>query len=166
MIKEYNIPLDEYPRRCVNQINAWKKQYQEICAAPRLEHTLSREYGSGIMEGIVTDKPYRFGGNVLNDGFITNLPREAVVEVECTADGKGIRGDWHGTLPTQCAALNTTNINPQLLTIEAAFNRKRETVYQAAMLDPHTAAELSIDDIKNMCDELFEAHKEYIGEYK
>ena len=166
LIKEYNIPLDEYPRRCVNQINAWKKQYQEIREMPRLEHSLSREYGSGIMEGIVTDKPYRFGGNVLNDNFITNLPADAVVEVECVADGKGIRGDWHGTLPTQCAALNMTNINPQLLTIEAAFNRKRETVYQAAMLDPHTAAELSIDDIVNMCDELFEAHKDFIGEYK
>ena len=139
---------------------------KDLREMPHLEHSLSREYGSGIIEGIVTGKPYRFSGNVLNDNFISNLPREAVVEVECVADSSGIRGDWHGTFPTQCAALNMTNINPQLLTIEAAFNHKRETVYQAAMLDPHTAAELSIDDIISMCNDLFEAHKEFIGEYK
>ena len=165
LIAEYNIPLDEYPRRCVNQIKNWKAQYQQILQDPHLTHQLSREYGSGIMEGIVLNKPYRFGGNVLNDNFITNLPCEAVVEVPCIADGSSIRGEFVGALPTQCAALNTTNINPQLLTIEAAFNQKRETVYQAAMLDPHTAAELSIDDIIAVCDALFEAHKGMMPEY-
>ena len=165
LIAEYNIPLDEYPRRCVNQINSWKAQYQQILQDPHLTHQLSREYGSGIMEGIVLNKPYSFGGNILNDNFITNLPREAVVEVPCIADGSGIRGEFVGALPIQCAALNTTNINPQLLTIEAAFNHKRETVYQAAMLDPHTAAELSINDIIRMCDDLFEAHGDMLPEY-
>ncbi len=166
LIGEYNIPLDEYPRRCVNQIKKWKEQYQAILANPVQSHTLSREYGSGIMEAIVTNKPYRFGGNVLNDNYITNLPREAVVEVPCIADGNGIRGEFVGKLPTQCAALNMTNINTTLLTVDAAFDRKKETVYQAAMLDPHTAAELSIDDIIKMCDELFAAHGDMLPEYK
>ena len=166
LIEEYNIPLDEYPRRCINQIKKWKAQYEAIAENPLQTHTLSREYGSGIIEGMVLDKPYSFGGNVLNDNFITNLPREAVVEVPCIADASGIHGEYVGKLPTQCAALNMTNINTTLLTVDAAFDRKRETVYQAAMLDPHTAAELSIDDIVKMCDELFEAHGSMLPEYK
>ena len=166
LIEEYNIPLDEYPRRCINQIKKWKAQYEAIAENPIQTHTLSREYGSGIIEGMVLDKPYSFGGNVLNDNFITNLPREAVVEVPCIADASGIHGEYVGKLPTQCAALNMTNINTTLLTVDAAFDRKRETVYQAAMLDPHTAAELSIDDIVKMCDELFEAHGSMLPEYK
>ncbi len=166
LIEEYNIPLNEYPRRCVNHIRKWREQYEAIVRDPVQTHTLSREYGSGIIEGMVLDKPYHFGGNVLNDNFITNLPCEAVVEVPCIADASGIRGEFVGRLPTQCAALNMTNINPTLLTVDAAFDRKRETVYQAAMLDPHTAAELSIDDIISMCDELFEAHGNMLPEYK
>ena len=166
LISEYNIPIDEYPRRCVNQIKKWKDQYKSITENPVQTHTLSREYGSGIMEGMVLNKPYHFGGNVLNDNFITNLPQEAIVEVPCIADGSGIRGEYVGKLPTQCAALNMTNINTTLLTVDAAFDRKRETVYQAAMLDPHTSAELSIDDIIKMCDELFEAHGNMLPEYK
>ena len=166
LIEEYNIPLNEYPRRCVNHIRKWREQYEAIVRNPVQTHTLSREYGSGIIEGMVLDKPYHFGGNVLNDNFITNLPCEAVVEVPCIADASGIRGEFVGRLPTQCAALNMTNINPTLLTVDAAFDRKRETVYQAAMLDPHTAAELSIDDIISMCDELFEAHGNMLPEYK
>ena len=118
-----------------------------------------------FMEGIVTGIPFRFGGNVLNDNFNTNLPAEAVVEIPCIADANGIHGEFVGRLPTQCAALNTTNINPQLLTIEAALTRKKETVYQAALLDPHTSAELSIDDTIRLCDALFEAHGDMIPEY-
>ena len=166
LIEEFNIPIDEYIRRCIDQIKTWKEQYAKILTEPVLSHTATREYGSGIMEAVLTGKPFRFGGNVLNDNFITNLPADAVVEVPCIADSSGIHGDFHGKLPTQCAALNMTNINPQLLTIEAAFNRKRETVYQAAMLDPHTSAELSIDDIIKMCDELFEAHGNMMPEFK
>ena len=166
LIQEFNIPLDEYPRRCIDNIKRWKEQYAELTADTVLTHDISVEYGSSIMEGIETGVPFRFGGNVLNDNFITNLPSEAVVEIPCIADANGIRGDFHGRLPTQCAALNMTNINPQLLTIEAAMTRKKETVYQAAMLDPHTAAELSIDDIIKLCDALFEAHGTMIPEYK
>ena len=118
------------------------------------------------MNAIVTDTPYRIGGNVLNQGFISNLPAEAVVEVPCLVDRNGVQGTYVGPLPTQCAALNMTNINVQLLTIEAALTRKRERIYQAAMLDPHTAAELSIDDIVRMCDDLIAAHGAMLPEYR
>ena len=158
LIDRFNIPLDEYPRRCVVQIERWGKQRDEIMAGGNIEHTRSREYASRIMEAIVTDTPYKIGGNVLNSGLITNLPSDACVEVPCIVDGGGIHPTYVGRLPVQCAAMNMTNINPQLLTIEAAVTGKREHLYQAAMLDPHTAAELSIDDIIAMCDELIEAH--------
>lgn len=168
LIERYNIPLDEYPRRCINQIADWKKQKEELFAEGTITHERSREYASHIMEAIVTDKPYRIGGNVINNGVIPNLPANACVEVPCLVDGNGIHPTFVGELPEQLAAMNRTNINPQLLTIEAARSRRREDIYRAAMLDPHTAAELSLDDIVAMCDQLIEAHqaKGYMLEYQ
>lgn len=166
LIAEYKIPLDEYPRRCINQIAEWKEQYQKLAGDPHLGHELSLEYGSQIIESILTDKPSRIGGNVLNHGLITNLPDDAVVEVPCLVDGNGVQGCYVGALPPQCAAMNMTNVNVQQLTIEAVLTRRRELVYQAAMLDPHTAAELSLDEIVKMCDELFAAHGNMIPEYR
>lgn len=159
LIDRYNIPLDEYPRRCVDQIANWKKQRDELFNGGKITHVRSREYASHIMEAIVTNKPYEIGGNVLNNGLITNLPSNACVEVPCLVNSRGIQPTVIGNLPEVLAAMNRTNINPQLLTIEAAVTGKREAVYQAAMLEPHTASELSIDDIKVMCDALLEAHK-------
>lgn len=131
-----------------------------------LTHERSIEYGSYIIEAMESGKPYRFGGNVRNDGYIRNLPREACVEVPCYADRTGIHPASVGDLPCQLAALNRTNINVQLMTIEAAVTRKKEAIYQAAMLDPHTASELTIDEIVAMCDELIEAHGDYLPEYR
>ena len=158
LIDRYNIPLDEYPRRCINQIEGWKKRRDKLLAGEELEHKRTLEYASYIMEAMVTNKPYKIGGNVLNNGLITNLPREACVEVPCLVDGSGISPTYVGELPPVLSAMNMTNINVQLLTIEAARVQKKEAIYHAAMLDPHTAAELSIDDIKAMCDELYDAH--------
>ena len=165
LVDEYNIPLDEYPRRCINQIADWKKQYRELSNDSHLSHKLTHEYGSGIIEAIYTNKPFQIGGNVLNNGFIPNLPAKAVVEVPCLVDGAGVQGCYVGELPTQCAAFNMTNINVQLLTIEAALTKKRDRIYQAAMLDPHTGSELSIDDIVKMCDELIAAHGDMLPKY-
>ena len=143
----------------MNQIAGWKKQKEEILNGGDINHERSHEYASRIMEAIVTNKPYEIGGNVMNTGgLIENLPHDACVEVPCLVDGHGIHPCRVGKLPVQCAAMNMTNINSQLLTIEAAVTGKMEHVYQAAMLDPHTGAELSIDEIIKMCDELYEAH--------
>ena len=159
LIEKFNIPLDEYPRRCINQINGWQKQYSELMAGGKVEHKRSREYASYIMESIYTNTPYKIGGNVLNRGVITNLPYEACVEVPCLVDGKGIHPTFVGELPLQLAAMNSSNIYPQMLTIEAAHTMKKETIYQAAMMDPHTGAQLSTDEIVALCDELYEAHE-------
>ncbi len=166
LIERYNIPLDEYPRRCVNQIAGWKAEKERILDNGQITHERSGEYASYIMESIVTGNPYKIGGNVLNTGLIDNLPADACVEVPCLIDGKGIHPCHVGKLPVQLAAMNQTNINAQLLTINAAVTKKREDIYMAAMLEPHTAAELSIDDIKAMVDELIEAHGEYMKDYQ
>ena len=165
LIERYHIPLDEYPRRCIHQIEDWKARGHELTKNPYLSHTRSKEYASYIMEAIVTGKPTKIGGNVLNNGLITNLPRNACVEVPCLVDRNGIQPTYIGDLPEQCAALNRTNINVQLMTIEAARTLKKDYIYQAVMLDPHTSAELSIDDIVAMCDDLIEAHGDWLPKY-
>ena len=166
LIEEYNIPLDEYPRRCINQIEGWKKLSKDFVGNKALTHSRTHEYGSYIMNAIATNTPYQIGGNVLNKGLITNLPAKACVEVPCLVDGNGVQGTFVGDLPEQCAALNRLNVNVQILTVDAALELKKDAIYQAAMLDPHTAAELSIDDIRAMCDELIAAHGSYLPKYR
>ncbi|KRE60779.1 alpha-glucosidase/alpha-galactosidase [Paenibacillus sp. Soil750] len=166
LVDRFNIPLDEYPRRCIDQISRWKQMREDLVNDANLTHVRSHEYASYIFEAIETDVPFKIGGNVMNTGLITNLPREAVVEVPCLVDRNGVTPTYVGDLPPQLAALNRTNINTQLLTIEAAITGKREHIYHAAMLDPHTSAELSMDDIIAMCDELIEAHGKWLPEYK
>ncbi len=160
LIEKFNIPLDEYPRRCINQINGWAKQRDEILAGGNVTHSRSQEYASRIIEAVLTDVPYKIGGNVINNGLISNLPKEACVEVPCLVDKSGVHPTYIGDLPLQLAMMNSTNIYTQLLTIQAAVTNDRRTVYQAAMADPHTGAELSTDEIVSMCDELLDAHDE------
>jgi len=158
LVDQFNIPLDEYPRRCRDQISRWATMREDLLKDQSLTHERTHEYGSYIIEAMETDVPYRIAGNVLNNGLITNLPSKAVVEVACLVDRNGVQPTFVGELPPQLAALNQTNINPQILTVEAAFSRKREDIYHAAYLDPHTSAELSLDDIRKLCDDLIEAH--------
>ena len=138
---------------------------QELVEKHDLTHERSKEYASRIMEAMETNVPYKFGGNVMNTGLIPNLPAEAAVEVPCMADKSGVVPTYVGNLPSQCAALNRTNINVQLLTVEAALTLKKDYIYQAALLDPHTASELSIDDIVALCDDLIEAHGSWLPAY-
>ncbi len=166
LIDEFNIPLDEYPRRCVNQIAKWSKQSKELVDNPCLTHERTHEYGSEIMDAITTNVPIKIGGNVLNYGLISNLPDEAVVEVPCLVDAAGVQGCAVGALPEQLAALNRNHINVHLLTIEAAVTGNKDAIYHAAMLDPHTSAELTLDEIRDMCDELIEAHGDMLPEFK
>lgn len=166
LIEAYNIPLDEYPRRCINQIKGWEEEKASILKDGKITHSRSKEYASHIMDAILTNTPYKIGASVLNTGLISNLPSDACVEVPCLVDGSGITPCYVGQLPVQLAAMNMTNINVQLITIEAAQSKKKEHIYQAALLDPHTSAELSIEDIRNMCDELITAHGEFMAMYQ
>lgn len=165
MIEEFNIPLDDYPRRCIKQIADWEKEKESILNDGKITHQRSLEYASYIMEAVVTNIPYKIGGNVINTGLIDNLPSDACVEVPCLVDGSGVTPCHVGRLPIQLAAMNMTNINTQLLTIEAAVTKDRTRIYQAAMLDPHTASELNITDIKSMCDEIIQAHGDFMKDY-
>jgi len=166
LIERYRVPLDEYPRRCVNQIEKWRQMREELTNSVDLTHERTHECASSIMDSIIHDRPYQLGGNVINNGLITNLPSDACVEVPCLVDGNGVQGTHVGALPLQCAAVNTTNINVQLLTIEAALTHKREHIYHAALLDPHTSSELTIDEIRSLVDELMEAHGDYLPKYR
>lgn len=165
-IEKYNIQLDEYPRRCISQIENWDKRKKDLINNEEINHKRTKEYASYIMEAIETGRPYTFGGNVLNTGLITNLPNDCCVEVTCLADKNGITPCYVGELPIQLAALNRTNVNVQLLTVEAALTRNKDYIYYAAMLDPHTSSELSIDDIKNLVDDLIKEHGDWLPKFK
>ena len=166
LIDQLQIPIDEYLRRCVDQIERWETQRDEIVNDGSLEHTRSREYASYIMDAITTGTPTMIAGNVLNKGLITNLPEDCCVEVPCLVDKNGVQPTYVGKLPTQLAALNRTNINVQELTVEAAMTLEKDKIYQAALLDPHANSELSIAEIKAMVDELIAAHGDYLPAYK
>ena len=167
LIDRFNIPLDEYPRRCIRQIAEWDKEYADLSSKGVLPHERSKEYASRIIEAMVTGRPYKLGGNVLNTGgLIENLPREACGEAPCLVDGAGVAPCYVGRLPVQLAAMNQTHVNVHLLTIEAAATKKREHIYHAAMLEPHTAAELSLDDIIRLVDDLIEAHGSWLPQYR
>lgn len=195
LIERYNIPLDEYLARCEAQIAGWDmaQAARERGTAPTeadiraaladidlmptmLEGTVqtilnfdsverSVEYGSLIIHSMETGTPRRIYGNLPNQGVITNLPDDCIVEVPCLVDKNGIQPTHIGRIPPQLAALMQTNINVQSLTVEAALTCQRDHIYHAALLDPHTAAELAIDDIYNMVDELIEAHGDYLPDY-
>jgi len=162
LIDRHFVPLDEYPRRCRSQIAAWEGLRRILVEDPDIEHRPSAEFGAYIMHAMTSDEPYRIAGNVMNDDLITNLPRRACVEVPCLVDRRGVQPCHVGDLPEVCAALNRTNLNPQILTLEAFRTGRRDALYQAAMLDPHTGAELGLDEIVSLCDELIEAHGDWL----
>jgi alpha-galactosidase len=165
LIEEFNIPLDEYPRRCERQIARWDAMREQYEGDSPIEHKRSHEYASRIILGMVTGKPQVIYGNVPNNGLIDNLPDGCCVEVACLIDRNGLQPTAFGKLPVHLAAMMKTNINVQELTVEAALTGKREHIYHAAMLDPHTAAELSLDQIWHLVDDLIEAHGDYLPAY-
>jgi alpha-galactosidase len=166
LVDKFDIALDEYPRRCEEQITEWKREYEGLLNGKGgREHVETEEYAAKMMNAIELDEPIAIHGNVLNHNCITNLPANAVVEIPCMVDGNGIQKCYVGQLPPQCAALNITNINVQLMTIHATVTKDREHIYQAAMLDPRVASEMPIDKIRAMCDELITAHGNLTGMY-
>lgn len=165
LIEKFQIPLDASPERCRKIIEGWEEEKEKILNGGQITHERSKEYASRIMEAVTTGEPVKIAGNVINNGLIENLVPDACVEVPCLVDGEGVHPCKMGRLPVHLAGMNMTNINMQLMAIEAARSRKKEDIYRAAMLDPHTAAELSIDDIRRLCDELIEAHGELMEMY-
>jgi len=165
LIERYNIPLDEYPRRCIAQTKMWKAQAEKLIHNEDLTHTRSNEYAASIIEAIETGKPFSFGGNVMNTGLIDNLPADCCVEVTCLANEGGIQPCHIGALPHQLAALNMHQISVHQMAVDAALTGKKDYIYQAAMLDPHASAELTIDEIRAMVDDLIEAHGDWLPKY-
>ncbi len=166
LIDEYRIPINEYITRCEDQIAGWDAMKQKILDDGKVAHTRTTEYGSRIIEAILTGVSFEFGGNVLNEGVITNLPYNACIEVKCIADGNGVQKTFLGKLPPQLAALNRTHINVHELVIQAFVQKRKDHVYQAALLDPHTASELSIEDTRAMVDELITLHGDWLPEMR
>jgi len=174
LITRFNIPLDEYVRRCEAQIAGWEALRAELESSDRplrqaqgklLEITRSVEYGSQIIHSVETGSPRVIYGNVSNEGLIDNLPQACCVEVPCLVDKNGVQPTRVGALPPHLAALIQTNVNVQALTVEAALTHKREAIYHAAMLDPHTSAELTLDQIWALVDDLIEAHGDWLPAY-
>jgi alpha-galactosidase len=168
LIERFAIPLDEYPRRCERQIAEWDalRERLERDGSAALAPEASVEFGAHIIRACETGEPFAFHGNVPNayDGgrLIENLPEDCCVEVPCVATARGIEPRPVGALPRHLAALVQTNVNVQGLTVEAALTGRREPAHHAAMLDPHTAAELSLDEIRRLVDALLEAHGDWI----
>jgi alpha-galactosidase len=163
LIARFNIPLDEYIRRCEEQIANWDAMQVDFENRDKpIKVERSGEYGSLIIHSMETGEPCVIYGNVLNHGLIDNLPQGCCVEVPCLIDKNGIQPTHIGALPPHLAALIQTNINVQALTVEAALTGRREHIYHAAMLDPHTAAELDLDQIWALVDELIAAHSDWL----
>ena len=165
LIDQFQIPLDASPERCRKIVEGWEAEKERILNGGKATHKRSNEYAARIMDAVITGNPDKIAGNVINKGLIDNLVPDACVEVPCLVDGEGIHPCHMGRLPVHLAGMNMTNINMQLMAIEASRSRKIEDIYHAAMLDPHTASELSIDDIRSLCDELIEAHGDMMSMY-
>ncbi|MCY4542574.1 MAG: alpha-glucosidase/alpha-galactosidase [Rhodobacteraceae bacterium] len=162
LIRQFGIPLDEYKARCIEQIAKWQEQARVYRESDRIEIDSSGEYASDIINSAVTGTPSIIYGNVANTGLIATLPNNATVEVACLVDGNGIQPTHAGALPPQLTALIRTNLNVQELTVAALTEESREHIYHAAMMDPHTAAELDLDQICLLVDKLLEAHADWL----
>jgi alpha-galactosidase len=158
LIEEFNIPLDEYPTRCIEQIAEWKEQAAQLQASDKISVEPSNEYAATLMNSIITGEPSTIYGNVINNGAIPALPKNCAVEVPCMVDSNGIAPTIIGDMPPQLIAMIRTNTNVQELVVAALMGENREHIFHAAMFDPHTAAELDVRQIRAMTEELIAAH--------
>ena len=165
LIEKFNIPLDEYPRRCEKQMADWAAELQRIETQHDIEIKQSREYAASIINSLATGEPSVIYGNVLNNGLIDNLPQNCAVEVACLVDRNGVQPVKFGNVQPQLAALMRTNVNVQQLTVEALMTENPEYIYHAAYLDPHTSAELDLDQIHDLVDDLRRAHGDWLPKF-
>jgi alpha-galactosidase len=165
IIEKFGIPLDEYPKRCLEQIEEWQNQLEEFTSEKKIEVLNSVEYASQIINSVWTDNPSTIYGNISNKGFIPDLPEGCAVEVPCIVDAQGIHPNRVTDIPPQLIAIMRSNINVQELTVKALVAQDRQYVYHAAMMDPHTGAELDLEQIWQMVDELLDAHEDWLPEF-
>ena len=165
LIEKFGIPLDEYPKRCVEQVEEWQNQLEEFTSKDKIDVPNSVEYASQIINSVWTGNPSTIYGNVSNKRFIPDLPDGCAVEVPCLVDATGIHPNQVTDIPPQLTAIMRSNINVQELTVEALISQDRQYVYHAAMMDPHTGAELDLEQIWLMVDDLLEAHKDWLPEF-
>jgi alpha-galactosidase len=165
LIESFGIPLDEYPKRCIEQVARWKDDAQAFRDAKTIAVKASHEYASSIVNSVWTGEPSVIYGNQRNNGCITSLPDDCAAEVPCLVDDRGIQPTFVGELPPQLTALIRTNINVQELTVRALMTENREHIYHAAMMDPHTAAELDLQQIWDLTDDLLAAHDGWLPEF-
>jgi alpha-galactosidase len=165
LIEKFGIPLDEYPKRCIEQIDRWKGQAEAYRSAEKIEVKQSKEYASSIINSVWTGEPSVIYGNVRNNGCITSLPANCAAEVPCLVDHNGIQPTYVGDLPPQLTALMRTNVSVQELTVQALMTENREHIFHAVMMDPHTAAELDLDQIWSLTEDLLTAHSVWLPEW-
>jgi alpha-galactosidase len=165
LITQFNIPLDEYPTRCIEQVADWKEQATQMTASGSVEVSKSHEFAAELMNAIKTDTPYVIYGNLPNAGQIPQLPTGAAVETPCLVDANGVQPSVINDIPPQLTALMRTQINVQELTVRALVDENPEHIYHAAMMDPHTAAELDMRQIRSMVDDLLIAHRDWLPDW-
>jgi len=165
VIDKYKIPIEEYIDRCKSNIKLWEELEKDMTPIYNQPLKRSNEYASYIMDGVINNNKITINANVMNDGYIENLPSNCCVEVPCLINSDGYAPQIYGKLPEHLAALMRTNINVHILTAEAAITKKREHIYHAALLDPLTSANLTIDEIYSMTDKMIEAHSKYLPNY-
>jgi alpha-galactosidase len=163
-LERYRIPVDEYIRRSERNLVRYEEVKEALRAGEEMPLERSNEYASLIVHAMVTGEPQVIYGNVRNDGLIPALPDGACVEVPCLVDRTGVRPTPVIHYPAHLAALNRTFLNPVELTVQAVLEERPELVRRAAMLDPHAAATLTLDEIDAVCDELTQAHGDLIPE--
>ena len=166
LIRKFDIPINEYIRRCEKQILEWDKQEKDMLSNPKIDNNKSVEYASRVILSMITGKKDIIYGNVLNTNLIPNLPNNSCVEVPCVVQEDDLVPQVVPPLPIHLANLIQTNISVQQLTVEALKTRKKDSIYYAAMLDPHTAGELNLDQIWKMVDELIDAHGSMLPAFK
>ncbi len=165
LIEKFGIPLDEYPKRCVEQIARWEREAAEYRAANEVTVKPTHEYASDIVNSVVTGQPSVIYGNIRNAGYIPQLPEGCAVEVPIMVDANGLQPTVVHDIPPQLIALMRTNINVQDLTVQALLTENPDHIYHAAMFDPHTAAELDLDQIWDLTTDLLAAHGDWLPEW-
>jgi alpha-galactosidase len=163
-VERLDIPIDEYVTRSARNLEKFEETRREVESGAPIEMRLSHEYAAYIIRAIEANQDWSFNGNVPNSmdrrsaALIPNLPADSIVEVPCLVNRAGLQPCHAGELPAQLAALNRSHISVHQLAVEAALQGNRDALYQAVMLDPHTASVLTVDEMWRMTDELIEAH--------